>query len=201
MSDSLHHLLMLITHFGDSGLLSVLSLFCALYLYASGNRRAAAALSGALLLCIGAMGFLKIYFLGCHHLFPSLGIRSPSGHAAMGVAIYGTLALIAMKRLTGAWRWVPPLAAALLAGAIAASRVALGAHSVNEVLLALGVGGAIVALSYVVIRPVNYVSFRARYLVLVCLVAIALLYGSHAPAEVFLNRLTALLKANLPFCV
>ena len=193
-------LLILITNLGDSGLLSVLSFMCALYLYATDNKRAAFVLSGALLGCIGIMGFLKIYFIGCHQQFQALNIESPSGHAAMGAAIYGTLAAIIARHFTGWRRALAPSLALPLMLAIAASRYLLEHHSLNEVLLGFSVGLLIAVTSYALLKDSPKNVFRVRYLALTSLAAVALLYGTRAPAETFIRSLALFLNDNLHFC-
>jgi membrane-associated phospholipid phosphatase len=192
--------LYLVTHLGDSGLLMMLSSLCALYLYASGNKRTAVVLASVLFLCMGIMTVLKIYFIGCYHRWPSLGIESPSGHAAMGAAIYGTLAAIISRHFSGWRRVLAPVLVFPLVLTIAASRVLLGMHQISEVLLGLAVGIALALLAFIVLKDSSTHVFRLRYLVLTSLLAVVLLYGTQTPAETFLRRLALFVNDTLPFC-
>jgi len=70
----------------------------------------------------------------------------PSGHASMSTVIYGFLAVLVAPAFRAGWRWLPYAAAALLIGAIAFSRLYLGAHWLADVLAGVGLGGAWVAL-------------------------------------------------------
>lgn len=70
----------------------------------------------------------------------------PSGHASMSTVIYGFLAVLVMPEFRAGWRWLPYGAAALLIGAIAFSRLYLGAHWLADVLAGVGLGSAWVAI-------------------------------------------------------
>ncbi len=64
----------------------------------------------------------------------------PSGHATMSVVIYGYLAVLGAHDLAMRWRWLPYAGATLLIGAIAFSRLYLGAHWLTDVAAGLGLG-------------------------------------------------------------
>ena len=66
----------------------------------------------------------------------------PSGHATMSVVIYGYLAVLGAHDLAVRWRWLPYAGATLLIGAIAFSRLYLGAHWLSDVAAGLGLGVA-----------------------------------------------------------
>jgi membrane protein DedA with SNARE-associated domain len=70
----------------------------------------------------------------------------PSGHASMSTVIYGFLAVLVAPAFRAGWRWLPYAAAALLVGAIAFSRLYLGAHWLADVLAGVGLGSAWVAI-------------------------------------------------------
>lgn len=70
----------------------------------------------------------------------------PSGHASMSTVVYGFLAVLVAPAFRAGWRWLPYSAAALLIGAIAFSRLYLGAHWLADVLAGVGLGGAWVAI-------------------------------------------------------
>ncbi len=70
----------------------------------------------------------------------------PSGHATMSMVVYGFLAVLVARGLTPPRRWPPYALAALLIGAIALSRLYLGAHWLSDVLGGLSLGLAWVCL-------------------------------------------------------
>jgi len=70
----------------------------------------------------------------------------PSGHATMSMVAYGFLAVLVARGLAPPRRWLPYALAALLIGAIALSRLYLGAHWLSDVLGGLSLGLAWVCL-------------------------------------------------------
>lgn len=66
----------------------------------------------------------------------------PSGHAAGSAAIYGALAYLSTRRLTGAGRVVPAILAVILVAAVGFSRLYLGAHYLSDVLAGLSLGAS-----------------------------------------------------------
>ncbi|MGE4351839.1 MAG: phosphatase PAP2 family protein [Bdellovibrionales bacterium] len=196
----LHSFLAHLTTLGDSGFLAALTFFCALYLYLTDNKRAAFLLCAALLSCMGIMGLLKIYFLNCHQHYPTWNLKSPSGHAAMSAAIYGTLAALLAKKLASPLREAAILGAILLILTIAVSRILLGHHSQAEVLVGLAVGTSIAFTSTFFLRPLSNVSFRTRHLALIGMGALILLYGTHAPAEILIRKIAQIVYRAFPFC-
>lgn len=185
---------------GDSGFLAVLTLLAALYLFLVKNHKAAFVLVAAYVLCGSIMLVLKIYFLGCHHKFPEWNIESPSGHAAMVAAIYGSLAAIIYRQLPNWRRIVALIGCAFLVALISISRVYFEFHTPQEVMLGLGVGSALACASFAYMHNAPAVPIKLRYLGLVGLVALALFYGRVTPAEELIRRIVDLLKASFSFC-
>jgi membrane-associated phospholipid phosphatase len=196
----LEHILLHITNLGDSGFLGMLSLCGAAYLYTVGARRAAFFLLFSLIASAGSIALLKIGFLGCHHIIPSLNIESPSGHAALSVAIYGCLTAIMMSHFTG-WRRKGALIVYLLGVlAISISRLYVGLHTGPEVLVGGALGAVIAAICFWGLHKPSPIHFKARHLALVCLAPLLFLYGVHAPSEMLIRRLVAFLKDVMPYC-
>lgn len=200
MNHVIEHFLHFVTNLGDSGLLSVLALLGALYLYGVGGKRTALAIMATLFLCLAIMGFLKVVFIGCGHLIPWLNVRSPSGHAAMSAAIYGTFALIVIHHFENWKRYASIVGAAFLVFSIAASRILLGYHTVSEVGVGLLIGLLLCFLSYFIMHGTPRLAFKLRFLGLIELFVVILLYGAHAPAEDFITKMTAWLQSIFSFC-
>ncbi len=70
----------------------------------------------------------------------------PSGHTTLNTVIYGFLAALCSHTLQQRRRWLPYALAVVLVGAIAFSRLYLGAHWLADVAAGLGLGLAWVAL-------------------------------------------------------
>ena len=76
----------------------------------------------------------------------------PSAHAAVAVAAYGFLALLAAHN-AGRWRWPVLAAGAALIGLIGFSRIFLSLHYVTDVLAGYAVGAAWLWLGWRLARP------------------------------------------------
>lgn len=67
-------------------------------------------------------------------------LESPSGHSALGLVLYGSLAWVLGRNMTLKWRLALLVASLSLAGAIGVSRVVLGDHHMADVIAGLLVG-------------------------------------------------------------
>ncbi|PWC33282.1 phosphatase PAP2 family protein [Azospirillum sp. TSO35-2] len=183
-----------ITHLGSSSLLVPLSALYATALWRRHSAPLALRWLLALAVCLGAMVVLKLVGHGCGlpepPLFPALfaGDRfiSPSGHAAFSAVFYGSVAALAARDAGSPWlRLGLPAAAALLVLAIAASRVAVSAHSGAEVMAGLLVGGLSVLLFLWTSRKDGAPRLRASPAVLaLLLLGLALLVHAGDPSFV-----------------
>lgn len=137
-----HHLgfiMLPLTHMGNLFLLFGLAMLLGLWLLSASGFRAALLWGTAFWACVLSLALLKIYFAACpiEHWY----LRSPSGHSAMSLLIYGAMACCAMRD-AAAWRQkLVLIVSSLLIGGIAISRILLEMHSGEEVLLGLAVGG------------------------------------------------------------
>src|SRR6185437_2262168 len=117
---------------------------------------------------------LKIFRYACPLLSAA---KNPSGYTSLSMLVYGSLAVIASTSVQG-WHRIPVLAlGAALIGAIAASRIALGAHSPADTAAGMMVGLA--ALSPFAYRCIQRRSELAalRPLVLASALVVVLLHG------------------------
>ena len=100
-------------------------------LAALGWRRGAAAWVLAVGATLGTMLVLKLAFLACGTVLPSIGVHTPSGHtAAAALAAGGLAALLSRGNNRGGHVLAWALGAAIVVGF---TRVALAMHSVPEV--------------------------------------------------------------------
>ena len=103
------------------------------------------------------------------------GFSFPSGHAANSALIYGALAVLVYRSLTGPARWMAATAFALLAILIAASRVYVGAHWAIDALAGLSLGGLLLTgLARVLAHPSHP---RTTHFLLACFALTAPLYA------------------------
>lgn len=192
----------LLTQFGSFFLLLALALLVAVWLARTpgAGRRAAVVWLGALLLCVGTVALLKIYFIACP-LRP-LALRSPSGHAGFSCFVYGGVALCLARDETLWRRLLLPLLACAWIAAIAWSRVILHAHSVNETLLGLAIGAfaLLVFASASGLRPRRrFPFFRCAAFAAALAVPLLLLHIGFS-FEHWLDQLARMLRRTAPIC-
>ncbi|HEY8259931.1 MAG TPA: phosphatase PAP2 family protein [Methylosinus sp.] len=120
-----------ITTLGDPGFILAASGGLFATLIAVGERRTAFALAVALAASASVTATAKIVFMA----FGPPSVYSPSGHAAMATVFLLSLGAIAARAhgLSGAL-------CAVFALAVAASRVALGVHSLAEAVIGVAIG-------------------------------------------------------------
>jgi len=110
------------------------------------------------------------------------GFSFPSGHAANSALIYGAIAVLVFRSLTGPPRWIATVALALLALLIAASRVYVGAHWPSDALAGLALGGLLLTgLAAVLAHPSRPLATpRTTHVLLACFALTAPLYAWYA---------------------
>jgi len=178
-----------LTDFADQAVILPMVLAVSGVLAAQGWRRGAAAWLAALAGTFASMLALKLAFLACSPVFGPADMHSPSGHVAAATVVAGGLAALLLRGRAS----VLPVAA--LAGAvIGVSRVALGMHSVPEVVLGALVGLAGAAVLAWLAGPPPPGLRIGRLVGVVGLVAV-LFHGVHLPAEAAIRQ-TALNAAR-----
>jgi len=180
-----------LTNFGDLAVTLPIAAVVLLWLLRSrASRPLAAVWMLAVVFCGGATAVLKVYFSACS---TSL-INSPSGHVAMSTLVYGGLALIAAIR----WRRaaVPAVLAGVgIVGAIAATRVLLGAHDLSEVMVGLVIGGLALAMfAKAFIRDLP--AIPAKPILATVVLIIVLLHGQQVQAEQLIRAIGGYLHAQ-----
>lgn len=184
-----------VTDAGDSAVVGPLVVVTSGVLWAFGSRRGAWLLVRAWLLAGLGIGTLKVLLLSCGlHWQP--GLTSPSGHACMSVVAYGSLAAIFTAGKPLAARLLAGALAVLVIGAIAASRILLGAHTVIEVVVGLEVGVAALFTFLIPWREDVAARLDPRALAVAVFVTAVLLTGTHAPAESYIRHLARRLNGN-----
>src|SRR3954466_15069794 len=121
-------ILQTITDFGDPGVLLPFSIAVATLLAIRGQAVTAARLMVAIVACCGLAVSAKV---ACVTLAGRLPIpaQSPSGHAALSAAVYGSVALVFARTLNRSGRLAVLAAAGGLTAAVAVSRLLLHKHS------------------------------------------------------------------------
>lgn len=180
----------LISGLGDAALLLPAAAALLLYLLRARSWRAAAAWVAALTLCACLTVVAKMMFHACGAQLPVLGIQSPSGHTSLSVTFYGCGAFMLSAYHPWSRRLAVLLAGAGLVLAIAASRVVLRAHTVDEVVAGLAIGLLCIGLYATIYLPRAVVALGWQLPMAVIIVLVLLTHGRHLSVEGFLDRLT-----------
>ncbi|CAH1650959.1 PAP2 superfamily protein [Hyphomicrobiales bacterium] len=162
-----------VTGLGDVGILLPVGVVITLFCWLGGHRRLALQWCILLIAGMGLTGAAKLAFHVCGDVLTGDRIRSPSGHVALSIIVYGGLAISlsgGRSRLTKA---LFAVGGVLLVFLIAWSRVRLGYHTRSEVLAGFLLGGVCLAAFAATYRQerLSIVSF-----VLVAVVLAALAY-------------------------
>lgn len=147
---------------------------------------------------------LKLFFLPCGHLIPDWHLRSPSGHAASGFAAYASFAVLEARLRQVRWQKVAILTLGfLVAAGIAISRVLIGAHTIQEVLLGAAVGLATPAVIFWKIRtPTRYAVASPLLLALALpLILLVVLNGRTLPIEDNILAIALTITRSLGICL
>jgi membrane-associated phospholipid phosphatase len=137
---------------------------------------------------LGAILVLKLLFIACDGVF----IHTPSGHTAAAAMVVGGFAAVGDRsvRTRAARALLFALSAAVLIGV---SRLALGRHTLPEVVLG-GVVGSLGALLLAGIAGPVPERLRIRGLTAAILAVMVLFHGSHLQAEAQISRAASLLR-------
>lgn len=136
-----------LTHLGSSSLMLPLFVLVLLGIWQSGHRAAARTwLAGVLAACLLTL-VSKCLFMGWGIGSAALNFTGVSGHAVLAASVYPVLLHWLLAPQPPARRYLGFVLGLLLAGAIAVSRVVLGAHSASEVAIAWCIGLVVSALA------------------------------------------------------
>jgi len=189
---------------GDIAVVAPASAALVVGLFFLGARRDAVTFALAMFACVLLALLAKLAFAACGFA-PRFDIESPSGHAALGAAFYGSLAaLLAGGRPLGA-RLALYVAAACAAVAVAYGRVELQVHSVAEVVCGLLIGAAAAALFVALRGPPRRLSLTPQMLVRASPIAVLLaidlaLFTDRWTAEPLIDRFAWAIGVALKLC-
>jgi len=193
---------MFVTDLGSSSVLTLIVLLASTYLACCKCGRGAIALIVAFIISAVGISLAKLLFFGCQAYYDDYGIRSPSGHAALSLAVYGTLAILLASQSKRWVSWFTLAAAFALIVVIALSRVLLGFHSAGEVVIGLLIGAVAVAAAclFLFYNHKKVPSFNIFPLLLAVIVAAFVFHDIRVPAEEFIQRIAEQLRFYLPWC-
>lgn len=197
--DGVNHVWRMVTDFADIAVTGPLAVLLVAYLVLVARRHRLAA--GFIVAVAGtgaAMLLLKLILRTCLGDAKGVLIYSPSGHAAMSMAVYGGFALLASLKSVQRW---PVLATALLAvGLIGVSRVVLAAHNPAEVVIGVVVGGVFTTLLAWLIRDEGALTRHRWPMLVLAVCSIVLTYGLNLPAEETIRNISLNLRGHLFMC-
>lgn len=192
--------------FGDSAVLIALVFSAAFYLLWCRHNNEALAIVTALLGSAAVISVLKLIMISCGS--GHFDIRSPSGHSALSIAVYGTFGLLFFRYFEKWYRYLVSVALFALGATIAVSRVIMNLHSMGEMILGSIVGILTLLASWFFFlhkKEAFAVSEKPRpfniYIVIAILIVVAgLVHGTRLPSEDFIQKLARDVKASLTFC-
>jgi membrane-associated phospholipid phosphatase len=187
-----------ITHIGDAALLIPASALLVAYLAYRRSPDHARLWLATLALCGFLTLALKVIFSACATGLATFALRSPSGHTSLSLTFYGCAAVMASVDKTRATQLA--MVAVSVGLAVALTRIALNAHTTNEVLTGLLIGGLCVAWfgkRYFALRPI--ILPWPALVAAVALLAVAT-HGVHWDFEWLARRIASLLRSGAAFC-
>lgn len=196
----MHPLWHFLTDFGDTAITVPLAIVIAGFLFGARQPRVALGWTAAIIGCAAGIGAMKIILFACGRPFAGAGLSSPSGHTAMSIAVYGGLGMLIGTTLHRPWRELVVGGAILLALGISVSRAVLGYHSIIEVVIGLGVGGAALAVIFAVVSRYRPQQLPIRWLVVALVLICLCFHGDRWPAERAIHRLAGWFDALRPWC-
>src|SRR3546814_12478852 len=117
----------ILSTFGNTSILLLLSALLAAWLAREAGVRATLVWICVLALCVGVIAGLKIYFHGCPR--PAFGLRRPSGHAGFRLFVYGAITICAARDHARLRPFALTLLGCVWRVAIPWSRYSLHAHN------------------------------------------------------------------------
>lgn len=198
------HIVTLFSAVGAQSLILPFIAAVAVTLWLGGARREAGVWILATCSVLFTMLVLKLFFLPCGHLIPEWHLRSPSGHAASAFAVYGSFAVLEARLRQAPWQKLTILISGFLfAAGITISRVLIGAHTTEEVLLGAFVGlAAPIFIFWKTKTPTRYTLASPLLLALALpIVLLVLLNGRTLPIEDHILAIALTITQSLGVCL
>ena len=191
LTPGLHRAMEFITDFADTAVLLPLAVLVGFWLWEEGWQRGLRAWALVMGLGLGTVAVLKLLSFSLGMPLRGYGVTSPSGHVAASVLVYGGAGVLLFGRR-------PLPAAAMLAGlllllvGIGVTRLAVGMHTVGEVLAgsAIGLVGLLALRRSAGPAPEG---LRLLRLLLPAALLVTVQHGERIYAEAWLRRLGAFL--------
>jgi membrane-associated phospholipid phosphatase len=195
----LHSVLRYLTDCGDTAVTVPLALLLGGFLVLTRQFRLALGWALILLACVCVISGLKVLFSICG---PTLigTLRSPSGHTAVSMLVYGAYAAMIGANCRPAARVALIAVAAVFALGIAVSRVVLHFHTGTEAVAGLAIGVTALAAVHVLVAWQRPAPLPVLWLGTTAAAAFLLSYGQRWPAEQTLHRFAAFLDILRPWC-
>ncbi len=189
-----------VTDFGDTAVTLPLAAATIAFLFFSRWPQAALTFALSLAGCGVAIALVKLALQSCGRPLFHVDVANPSGHAAMSALVYGALAILFSRNIPERYRWLPILAAAVLVGAIALSRVLLDSHSPVEVVIGLSIGvlGTAAFWYFLPARPAG--AFHGLWLAAIALIVVGAMHGSRWPIEAVIRSIVDFIRHSVPSC-
>ncbi len=198
-------LMQLVSNFGDIAVLLPASLGLIVFLAWIGWRQDAAAYAAAVAASLTAALFGKLALAACGANHSVFGVESPSGHAAFAATFYGCLALVFGTGRAVERRLALYGGAAALILAVGASRIALEAHTMQEVGVGFFIGAVSIALFSALRVCPERLEFSPRTAVQMSPFAVLytlcfLLLADHWTVEPLIDAIAARIGAGMHLC-
>jgi hypothetical protein len=190
-----------VTDLGDAAVTLPLAASLLVYLFLVRWPRAALSWAAAIVACALAVTALKLTLLSCGGAWRGVA-ASPSGHAALAAAVYGAVVAVAGRQLGRRAAVLLRVTALAVVVAIGMSRVAVGAHTVPEVLIGMAIGALAAAAFHHAIADSPQRSPPAWPWLAAATVAVVMaLHGQHWSMESHIRAIAGLLARGVPACV
>ena len=183
MTSELNDFFIAVAGLGNMALIFSLTVVSALFFLLYNQKRAAITIT--LVFCITTVLIVlaKITIQSGTHLNMFHGLRSPSGHSAMSLAVYGTLATIISSSQIGKRRIISYFFAIPLIALIGIAVHLIGWHTVSDVVIGLSIG--LISSFTVWMLLMKGISVRCNWLLftIIALTILWVMYGIPFPGE------------------